>query len=199
MQIFSQKKEIKIETVGTLHKSSACLSDMMISIKCIKKHQYQSSGSQILNVPIISYCFPHVITVNTKTNDNCVNFNWTSLGRLTKKAAPILREPVPDMPCIVEFCNRKYLHHLTPIWKIKHAIWTLLQSTNTVSIKNCSLNVYNHDWHKTLCQIWIRKQGVLAQFKFWQQSLKYKVSKKFIPRQSWKEIPAFTRNHHFPY
>ena len=28
------------------------------------------------------------------------------LGRLTKKAAPTRREPVPDMPCMVEFCNR---------------------------------------------------------------------------------------------
>jgi len=26
-------------------------------------------------------------------------------GILTKKAAPIRREPVPDMPCMVEFYN----------------------------------------------------------------------------------------------
>jgi len=43
--------------------------------------------------------------------------NLSSLVRLTKKAAPIRREPVPDMPCMVEFCNR-YLHNLTQM----HAI-----------------------------------------------------------------------------
>ena len=65
-----------------------------------------------------------MITINTKNSvKNYGNFNWNRLGRLTKKAAPIRRDPVPDMPCMVEFCNR------TSAKLYKHSAWS--ESRNT--------------------------------------------------------------------